>query len=75
MYAQFAEAGKGHSKAWQTHAPKEWNKYDLTAAPYFWLPNRNEIIMIGLGALLLVVSHLNAVPVLVLGVGLEMINN
>ncbi len=66
IFAQFIADGKRHSKAWRL-PEKECNKLDLTAAPCFWLANHNNY----LGALLLVVSHLFAVPVLVLWVGLE----
>jgi hypothetical protein len=47
-------------------AEKSANKYELNAAPCFWLANHND----GPGGLLLVVSHLFVVPVLVLWVGL-----
>ncbi len=59
----------GWKKAQQilTPARKECNKLDLTAASCFWLANHNNC----LGALLLVVSHLFANPVLVLWVGSE----
>ncbi len=46
---------------------EESHKYDLIATPCFDRP----IIMIGLGDLLLLVSHLFAVPLLVLWVGLQ----
>jgi hypothetical protein len=67
----FAKAAKQHSQG-LTLAEKraiESNRYDVASAPRFCLP----IIMIGPSALLLVVSHLFAVPVLVLWVGLEII--
>ncbi len=57
-----AEADKRH-----TATPEECNKYDLTTVPVFDL----SIIMIGPGALFSVVSHLFAVPLLVLSLGLE----
>jgi hypothetical protein len=64
IFAQFAQAGK---KAQQNLIParEHCNKYDLTAAPCSDWP----IIMIGRGGLILVV------PVLVLWVGMEKINN
>jgi hypothetical protein len=43
-----------------TPTRKECNEYDMIVAPVSYRP----IIMIGLGGLLLVVSHLFAVPVL-----------
>jgi hypothetical protein len=67
-FAQFAEAGERHSKA--LHLPEHLPEKSITTGPFFffshWL-----IMMIGPGDLLLAVSHLFAVPVLVLCVGLE----
>ncbi len=57
---------KGTQKS-LTPTPEECNKYDLTTVPVFYF----SIILIGPGALLLVVSHLFAVPLLVLSLGLE----
>jgi hypothetical protein len=55
----FAVPVSASKKAVHLLAREECNKYDLTTTPYFRLaPN----IMIGPGGLLLVVSHLFAVP-------------
>jgi hypothetical protein len=53
IFSHDVEDGKWHTKD---------NKYDLTNVPCFYW----SITMIGLGDLLLVVSHLFAVPILVL---------
>jgi hypothetical protein len=50
-----------------TPTPEECNEYDLTTVPVFYL----SIIMIGPGALLLVVSHLFAVALLVFIIEVE----
>jgi hypothetical protein len=50
-----------------TTAREECNKYDLTVDP---ISNR-PIVRIGVGSLLLVVSHIFAVPVLLLWLALE----
>ncbi len=51
IFAECAEASKGTAQT--TTAWKECNKYDRTAAPYFWLANH----MIGPGGLLSVEFH------------------
>jgi hypothetical protein len=52
---------------WSAPAREECNKYDLTAAPHFWLVNRNDCSKwFAIGS-----SHLFVVPISVLWAGLQ----
>jgi len=69
IFAQFAEVGKRHSKA--VHMPE---KSVINMIWLLLLVSNWPIIMIGPGGLLLMVSHLFAVPILVLRVA-KKVNN